>query len=104
MALQKIKLLEMLNNFHIGGTERQVTNLALGIDSSHFDLHLGCLKNSGELLAELEPLHVPRQEFRIGPLYSPKTVWQGLRFAGYVRRNVWAARPSWWHPSARPVT
>jgi glycosyltransferase involved in cell wall biosynthesis len=85
---KKIKLLQMLTNFHIGGTERQVANLALGIDPSHFDLHLACLRHSGELLAELETLRVPRSEFRIGPLYSPKTLWQGIRLAHYVRRNV----------------
>src|SRR5690242_11783720 len=88
MQPPKIKLLQMLTNFHIGGTERQVANLALGIDPAHFDLHLGCLRHSGELLAELETLPVPRSEFRIGPLYSPKTVWQGIRLANYVRRNL----------------
>ncbi|HTS27234.1 MAG TPA: glycosyltransferase [Bryobacteraceae bacterium] len=85
---RRIRLLQMLTNFHIGGTERQVANLALGIDSSHFDLHIACLRNSGELLAELETLEVPRPEFRIGPLYSPKTFWQGIRLARYVRRNL----------------
>jgi glycosyltransferase involved in cell wall biosynthesis len=88
MQPKKIKLLQMLTNFHIGGTERQVANLALGIDPSHFDLHLACLRHSGELLAELETLRVPRSEFRIGPLYSPKTLWQGIRLARYVRRNL----------------
>ena len=88
MESQRIRLLQMLTNFHIGGTERQVANLALGIDSSHFDLHLGCLRHSGELLAELETLRVPRSEFRIGSLYSPKTLWQGIRLAHYVRRNL----------------
>lgn len=88
MRTTKIRLLQMLTNFHIGGTERQVANLALGIDSSHFDLHLACLWNSGELLAELEDLRVPRSEFRIGSLYSPKTLWQGIRLAHYVRRNL----------------
>ncbi len=88
MQSKKIKLLQMLTNFHIGGTERQVANLALGIDPSHFDLHLACLRHSGELLAELETLPVPRSEFRIGRLYSPKTLWQGIRLAHYVRRNL----------------
>lgn len=88
MQSQRIKLLQMLTNFHIGGTERQVANLAMGIDSSRFDLHLACLRHSGELLAELEDLRVPRSEFRIGRLYSPKTVWQGIRLAHYVRRNL----------------
>jgi glycosyltransferase involved in cell wall biosynthesis len=85
---KKIKLLELLTNFHIGGTERQVANLALGIDASHFDLHLACLRHSGELLAELEPLRVPRPEFPIGRIYSPKTLWQGIRLARYVRANL----------------
>jgi glycosyltransferase involved in cell wall biosynthesis len=88
MPSKKIKLLQMLTNFHIGGTERQVANLARGIDPSQFDLHLACLRHSGELLAELETLRVPRSEFRIGRLYSPKTLWQGIRLAHYVRRNL----------------
>jgi glycosyltransferase involved in cell wall biosynthesis len=88
MQSNKIKLLQMLTNFHIGGTERQVANLARGIDSSHFDLHLACLRHSGELLVELETLRVPRSEFRIGRLYSPQTIWQGIRLAHYVRRNL----------------
>ncbi len=78
----------MLTNFHIGGTERQVANLALGIDPSRFDLHLACLRHSGELLEELETLRVPRPEFRIGSLYSPKTVWQAMRLVRYLRRNL----------------
>jgi glycosyltransferase involved in cell wall biosynthesis len=88
MPDNKIKLLQMLTNFHIGGTERQVTNLARGIDPAHFDLHLACFRYRGELLAEVESLPLPRSEFRIGRLYSPKTFWQGIRLARYVRRNL----------------
>src|SRR5664279_4268631 len=88
MQTKRIKLLKMLTNFRIGGTERQVANLALGIDSAQFDLHLACLCHTGELLADLEALHVPRPEFRIGSLYSPRTLWQGIRLAHYVRRNL----------------
>ncbi len=83
----RIKLLTMLTNFHIGGTERQVTNLALRLDSSRFDLHLACLRNSGELLQEIETLRVPKPVFEIGSLYGLKTAWQALRFAHYVRKN-----------------
>ncbi|HLW75425.1 MAG TPA: hypothetical protein VKS01_00550, partial [Bryobacteraceae bacterium] len=62
----RIGLLKMVTNFKIGGTERQVANIALRIDSSRFDLHLGTLQHWGELLAELESLRVPQPEFRIG--------------------------------------
>jgi glycosyltransferase involved in cell wall biosynthesis len=88
MPSKRIRLLKMLTNFRIGGTERQVANLALGIDSLQFDLHLACLCRTGELLEELETLRVPRPEFRIGSLYSPRTLWQGIRLAHYVRRNL----------------
>lgn len=87
MQGKKIKLLKMLTNFRIGGTERQVANLAKGIDASQFDLHLACLCQIGELLEELETLGVPRPEFRIGSLYSPRTMWQSLRLAHYVKKN-----------------
>jgi glycosyltransferase involved in cell wall biosynthesis len=88
MPSKKIKLLKMLTNFRIGGTERQVTNLALGIDPLQFDLHLACLCYMGELLEELKTLRAPRPEFRIGSLYSPRTLWQAIRLAYYVRRNL----------------
>jgi glycosyltransferase involved in cell wall biosynthesis len=87
MQSKRINLLQILTSFQIGGTERQVANLALGVDSSKFALHLACLRNFGELLADLERLHVPRPEFRIGKLYEPWTVWQALRLARYLRAN-----------------
>ncbi len=87
MQANKIKLLKMLTNFHIGGTERQVVNLALGIDPEQFDLHLACLRSSGALLGELTRLQVPRPEFPIGRFYNPATFWQGIRLAQYIRRN-----------------
>jgi len=87
MQPNRIKLLKMLTNFHIGGTERQVVNLALGIDPARFDLHLACLRSSGALLGELKTLQVPRPEFRIGRFYNPVTMWQGMRLARYIRKN-----------------
>lgn len=83
----RIRLLNMLTSFQIGGTERQVVNLALGFDPSRFDLHLACLRNRGELLEEVALLPVPRPVFDIGRLYGLKTVWQAIRLALYIRRN-----------------
>jgi glycosyltransferase involved in cell wall biosynthesis len=85
----RIRLLNVLTSFQIGGTERQVVNLALGFDRSRFDLHLACLRNTGELLREVERLPVPRPVFNIGRrLYGPRTLWQAFRLARYVRRNL----------------
>ncbi len=76
----------MLTNFHIGGTERQVTNIARGLDSGRFELHLACLRNSGELLREIEELHAARPVFPIGSLYRPRTFMEMLRLVRYIRR------------------
>ena len=86
-AARKIRVLNLLTNFHIGGTERQVTNIALQLDSSRFNLHLACLRNSGELLEELGGLDVPKPEFRIGSLYGFATFLQGIKLIRYLRRN-----------------
>src|SRR6185295_3784585 len=85
---EQIRLLTMLTSFQIGGTERQVANLVLGMDASRFDLHLACLRNFGELRAELEPLPIPRPVFQIGRLYTPQTLWQAIRLAHYIKRNL----------------
>jgi glycosyltransferase involved in cell wall biosynthesis len=87
MRSNKIRLLKVLTNFHIGGTERQVANLSQRIDACRFDLHLGCLRYSGQLLEELKSLDIPLPEFRIGSFHSPRTLWQGMRFTRYVWEN-----------------
>lgn len=84
----RIKVLTMLTSFQIGGTERQVVNIALALDSSRFDLHLACIHRRGELLQEVEALDVPRPVFPIRSLYRPGTVLQGLRLARYIRANA----------------
>jgi glycosyltransferase involved in cell wall biosynthesis len=84
----RIRLLKMLTSFQIGGTERQVANLALGIHASRFDLHLACLRNRGELLRELEQLRIPRPVFDIGRLYTPGTLWQAIRLVRYIHRHL----------------
>jgi len=81
----RLSVFNILTNFHIGGTERQVANLALRMDSARFDLHLACLRESGELLDELKSLELPRPEFRIGSLYSLRTLREAVRMIRYLR-------------------
>src|SRR5688500_17556842 len=84
----RIRLLELLTSFQIGGTERQVANLVRGLDASCFDLHVACLRKIGELLEEIETLPAPLTEFRIGrKLFSLQTIWQAIRLAQYIRKN-----------------
>ena len=88
MRSGKIKVLTLLTSFQIGGTERQVTNVALRLDAERFDLHLACLRNIGELKQELDGLRIPRPVFDIGRLYSFRTLSEAYRLARYIRSNA----------------
>src|SRR2546428_4186785 len=61
----RIRLLQFLPVFAIGGTERQVVNLARGLDPARFELHFGCLHKWGGLLVEGAEREVPVGEDRI---------------------------------------
>lgn len=77
----------MLTNFNIGGTERQFANLICKLDSTQFDIHMACFSHSGPLITEVQHLDMPRPEFKISHLYSPKTLLQALRMCRYIRKN-----------------
>jgi L-malate glycosyltransferase len=87
MTQEKIKLLEFLTNFMIGGTERQVVNLARGLDRSRFDLHVGCLGRSGDFLNHVEGNSIPVSEYRINSLRNHTTLREQWKFARYLKRN-----------------
>jgi glycosyltransferase involved in cell wall biosynthesis len=83
----RVKVLTMLTSFQIGGTERQVVNVALGLDRSRFDLHLASIHHYGALLREVESLDVPHASFPIASLYHFSTLRQALRLARYMRQH-----------------
>src|SRR3989475_5872363 len=83
----RIRLLQFLPVFAIGGTERQVVNLARGLDPSRFELHFGCLHKWGELLDEVAEREIPVAEYRINKLYNAPALRERLRFARDLKRE-----------------
>jgi len=83
----RISLLKFLTFFYLGGTERQVMNLAAGLDPERFDLHMGCNGKVGELLEEATALGVPVTEYAIDSLYNIKSMQARLRFARDLRER-----------------
>ena len=83
-STDRVRLMEFLTFFYIGGTERQVMNLATGIDPQRFDLHMGCLGKVGAYLEEALSRGIPVEEFRIKSLYSAGSMRSRLRLAGYL--------------------
>jgi glycosyltransferase involved in cell wall biosynthesis len=83
----RIRLLQFLNVFGVGGTERQVTNLIRRLDPSRFDVRIGCFARWGEFLEEIEQRSLPIAEYRIRSLYKPVPLKQQLRLCADLRRD-----------------
>jgi len=122
MQSKKIKLLQILTNFHIGARRgRSQTWPAASILRT--SICTRCLRHSGELLAELETLR-RRARNSHRPLVQSQDSLARLRLARYVRRNLiqivhsfgfypnvftfrspgWPGHRSWWPRSATPAT
>jgi glycosyltransferase involved in cell wall biosynthesis len=84
---ERISLMKFLTFFYLGGTERQVMNLAAGLDPERFDLHMGCNGKVGELLEEATALGVPVSEYPIESLYNFGSMQARLRLARYLRER-----------------
>ena len=87
MPTGKIRILEFVSAFAIGGTERHVVNLGHALDRSSFDLSFACLKRFGDLLAEIDTRRTPISEYRVKSLFPHKTLREQVRFARDLRRN-----------------
>lgn len=85
--MEKIRLLKFLTLFGIGGTERQVLNLIRGLDSTLFDVSIGCLRRWGPLLPEIEACGIQVAEYRTTSLVHYRAAIEQLRLARYLRRS-----------------
>ena len=84
----KPRILQVIDSFHQGGTERQAVQLTRMLhETGRYTVHVACLTNEGILKADVERLG-------LGPLYAfptisfshPSTGAQLVRFVGVLRR------------------
>jgi L-malate glycosyltransferase len=83
----KIPVLLMARELDLGGSERQMTEIALGLDRNRFDPHVGAFRPQGLRADDLRAAGVPVMHL---PVYSFRSaaalrgVWQ---LASYIRRH-----------------
>lgn len=82
----RIRVLEFVNSFHIGGTERQFVALVRGLAEGGHEVHVGCLRNRGQFRGELPP-GLPVREYSIPSLKSATAARRVLELARYLRRH-----------------
>ncbi len=77
----------MARELGLGGTERQLTEIARALDRSQFTPHVGCLYAAGLRGAELEAAGVPIVRFPVQSLYRPSTLSAGREMGRYLKQR-----------------
>ena len=82
-----VSVLFMVRELGLGGIERDVTKLALGIDRARFKPYVATYKPEGPRYDELRQAGVPVLHLELPSLLSLQAVRAALKFAVFVRRN-----------------
>jgi glycosyltransferase involved in cell wall biosynthesis len=76
-----------IDSLDIGGTELNAVRTVEALDPRRFEVTVFHLHETGPLRARYEALGLQLQHLPIGPLYSPRTARQGVRFLRLLRRE-----------------
>jgi glycosyltransferase involved in cell wall biosynthesis len=79
-----VDVVMLLTSFAIGGTERQMVELATRLDPSRFRVHLACFHQRGRLLDSV-PSRIPIREFPVNGFANPAAVGRLFQFASWCR-------------------
>jgi glycosyltransferase involved in cell wall biosynthesis len=77
-------VLLLARELHLGGSERQLTEIAKALDRARFDPRAGCFRDAGLRLEDLRAAGVPLVQF---PVHSLASVPGALRLAAYIREQ-----------------
>jgi glycosyltransferase involved in cell wall biosynthesis len=76
-----------IDSFDIGGTELNAVRTVEALDRRRFQLTVFHLHETGPLRARYEALGLQLLHLPVGPLYSPRTAAQGVRFLRLLRQE-----------------
>jgi glycosyltransferase involved in cell wall biosynthesis len=82
-----IRVAHCIDSFDIGGTELNAVRTVEALDRRRFQVTVFHLHATGLLRARYEALGLQLLHLPIGPLYSPRTAVQGVRFLRLLRRE-----------------
>jgi L-malate glycosyltransferase len=81
------RILLMSYCLDLGGSERQLTEVARSLDPAAFEVHVGCEKPGGLRTAELEAAGIPIVAFPMTSFFSVNAIRQAARLMGYIRQH-----------------
>jgi glycosyltransferase involved in cell wall biosynthesis len=77
----------MARELGLGGSERQLAEIALALDRERFEPHVGCFTGGGFRAKELREAGVPILELGVRSLVSPSAVEGARRMGAYLSRH-----------------
>src|SRR5580765_2731200 len=80
-------VLLMARELGLGGSERQLAEIALALDRDRFDPHVGCFTAVGFRAQELRDAGVPILELGVRSLVSGSAFSGAWRMGRYLRRH-----------------
>jgi len=81
------RVLLLARELNLGGSERQMTEVARGLDRTRFEPHVGCFRPDGLRARELKEAGVPILHLPVHSLKSPAALTGAGRLARYVREK-----------------
>ncbi len=82
-----VPVLLMARELNLGGTERQLAEIARSLDRTAFEPHVGCFLPEGLRGAELRNAGVPVVRFPVDSFLSPSALGGARMLGAYVRRH-----------------
>jgi L-malate glycosyltransferase len=77
----------MVCSFDMGGSEHQMVEVARRMNSSRYQVTVGCIRAEGPLLKKLNEAAIPVVEFRTDGMWKPRGIYQLFRLALFLRKN-----------------
>ena len=82
-----VPVLLMVREPGLGGSERQLTEIARTLDTRRFAPHVGCFRGEGLRAVELRAAGVPVTVFPVRSLFHPSTFGAARELGRYLHRN-----------------
>lgn len=80
-------VLLMVRELGLGGTERQLAEIARALDRAHFEPHVGCFRPEGMRGDELRASNIPVVRFPVRSFYGSSAWTSARRMGRYLRQN-----------------
>lgn len=85
--MSRRRVLLMVRELGLGGSERQAAEIARALDRDRFEAHAGCFRPNGFRANDLLQAGIPVVEFPVRSFVGPSALAGALAFGRYVRQH-----------------